>query len=110
MIMRYQIKVLCCFLSILAFYPAFSKPLMVKPIINAKNAESTSKVNLNKADAKHIAKKVKGIGQKRAEAIVAYRESHGPFKDLNALSEVKGISKRFVKKHLTEIESSYSLK
>lgn len=107
---RYQFKVLCCLLSILTFYPAFSKPPHEQASIrNKQNSINQVKVNLNEANAKRIAKKVKGIGLKRAEAIVAFRESHGPFKDLKSLSEVKGISKRFVKKHWSEIESVFRL-
>ncbi len=32
------------------------------------------------------------IGEKRAKAIIAYREEHGPFKDVEELLDVDGIS------------------
>jgi len=63
----------------------------------AKDSESTSavtqaiSVNLNTANAKEIAKALKGIGLKKAEAIVAYRQSHGDFKAVEELASVKGI-------------------
>ncbi len=53
-------------------------------------AEATS-VNLNTAGAKEIAKVLKGIGLKKAEAIIAYRQSHGDFKAIEELASVKGI-------------------
>ena len=37
-----------------------------------------------------------GIGEKRAAAIVAYREEHGPFASPDELVEISGISQRMV--------------
>ena len=59
-------------------------------------AKSVGKVNLNTADAQTLSKAVKGIGPKRAEAIVAYREQHGRFKNLDELVNVRGIGKKFM--------------
>lgn len=57
----------------------------------------TAKININKADAETLAT-VKGIGSKKAEAIVAYREENGNFKSIDDLTNVKGIgAKRLAK-------------
>jgi competence protein ComEA len=48
-------------------------------------------VNINKADAATIAKSLDGIGQSKADAIVAYRDANGPFKSADDLTQVKGI-------------------
>ncbi len=48
-------------------------------------------VNINQASAGEIAEVLQGVGQSRAEAIVAYREEHGPFADADALTEVSGV-------------------
>lgn len=48
-------------------------------------------VNINTADAKTLAKNIKGIGDKKAKAIVAYRARHGRFKSVDDLKKVKGI-------------------
>jgi len=56
-------------------------------------ASVLQKVNINAATAKQLAS-VKGIGSKRAAAIVAYRKQHGRFKSLNDLTNVKGISEK----------------
>lgn len=53
-------------------------------------------VDINTADAKTIAKVTKGIGLKKAEAIVAYRDKHGSFKTVDELAKVKGIGKKTV--------------
>ena len=52
-------------------------------------------VNINTAD-KAALMTLKGIGEKRAEAIIAYRETHGPFKSVDQLNEVKGLGQMFV--------------
>jgi competence protein ComEA len=48
-------------------------------------------VNINTADAATLAKELKGVGPKLADAIVEYRQKHGPFKSADELSLVKGI-------------------
>ncbi len=48
-------------------------------------------VDINTADVQTLADNINGVGVKRAEAIVAYREEHGPFTTIESLAEVKGI-------------------
>ncbi|OOG65010.1 competence protein ComEA [Rhodanobacter sp. B04] len=48
-------------------------------------------VNINKADAPTIATSLDGIGLSKAQAIVAWRDAHGPFKSTDDLAQVKGI-------------------
>lgn len=54
----------------------------------SKKDEAT--ININSADAKALTS-LKGIGKKRAEAIIEYRKDHGPFKSIDDLANVKGI-------------------
>ncbi len=56
-------------------------------------------VNINTADAAAISAGLVGVGQAKAEAIVAYRKEHGPFKSAEQLSEVKGIGEKLVLKN-----------
>lgn len=53
------------------------------------------RVGLNTAPAAELAL-LPGIGEKRALAIVAYREENGPFSCVGELARVKGISERIV--------------
>jgi len=53
-------------------------------------------VDINSADAPALASAIKGVGPKKAEAIVAYRKEHGPFKSVDDLAKVKGISKKTI--------------
>lgn len=48
-------------------------------------------VNVNTADAQTLSAGLTGVGPKKAEAIIAYREAHGPFRDAGELAKVKGI-------------------
>lgn len=61
-------------------------------------------VNINKADVKTLAA-LKGIGQKRAEAVIAYRQQHGAFGQIEELVNVKGIGQSFLtnNKHLLTV-------
>ena len=47
---------------------------------------SQEKININTANSKTLSM-IKGIGEKRAEAIIQYRKSHGKFKSINGLSK-----------------------
>jgi len=56
-------------------------------------------VNINSADAATMAANIIGVGEKRAQAIVAYREEHGPFKSVDELTQVKGIGLKLVEQN-----------
>jgi competence protein ComEA len=59
----------------------------------------TGPVNINTADAATLARELKGIGVKRAQAIVEYRQKHGPFKSADELALVKGIGPAAITKN-----------
>lgn len=56
-------------------------------------------VNINTADANELSERLKGIGEKKARAIVDYRKAHGPFRSLRQLEGVKGIGPVLVQKN-----------
>ena len=56
-------------------------------------------VNINSADAETMSRELKGIGMKRAEAIVEYRRKFGPFKSADELALVKGIGPSAIQKN-----------
>lgn len=59
----------------------------------------SGKVDLNAADAPTLQRELTGIGEAKAKAIVAYRESNGPFSSVDELLEVKGIGKAILDKN-----------
>ena len=54
-------------------------------------------VDLNSATQSEL-ESVRGIGPAKAKAILAYRESHGPFRNVDDLAKVKGFGKASVMK------------
>ena len=71
------------------------------PAAPAAQTES-NKLNINTATAEQFME-LKGIGKKKAEAIISWRSEHGGFKSVEELAEVNGISERFVSEHQTEL-------
>jgi competence protein ComEA len=63
-----------------------------------------AKVDLNGADAATLQRELAGIGKGKAEAIVAYRESNGPFSSVEELLEVKGIGKSILDRNRDKLE------
>lgn len=61
-------------------------------------------VNINTADAQEMADSLNGIGMKKAQAIVTWRETNGNFKTVNELSQVKGIGSKTVEKNKEDIK------
>ncbi len=59
-------------------------------------------VDLNSATQSEL-ESVKGIGPAKAKQIVEYRQKNGPFKNIDALAEVKGFGKASVTKLKTEL-------
>lgn len=60
-------------------------------------------VNINSADAIELADALDGIGQSKAEAIVAYRDENGPFNSVESLTSVRGIGVATVEKNMENI-------
>ena len=71
--------------------------------LSAPVAGRCGPIDINSADAKQIAKELKGLGIVRARSIVAYREKNGPFKSAQDLAKVKGIGKKMLQKNLDNI-------
>ena len=55
-----------------------------------------AQVDINHADAKTLAESLSGVGLVKAEAIVAYRASHGPVLPIEDLAAVDGIGERTI--------------
>ncbi|HEU4626609.1 MAG TPA: helix-hairpin-helix domain-containing protein [Steroidobacteraceae bacterium] len=53
-------------------------------------------VDINTADATTLARELNGVGPARAQAIVAYRNEHGPFKSVDDLRLVKNMPQKVI--------------
>ncbi|WP_248805795.1 ComEA family DNA-binding protein [Pseudomonas sp. MWU13-2100] len=78
------------------------------PVVPAASPAATSakpgKLNLNTADAQAIQHGLSGIGEAKAQAIVAYREANGPFTSVDELLEVKGVGKSLLDKNRDKLD------
>ncbi|MBR6513020.1 MAG: helix-hairpin-helix domain-containing protein [Clostridia bacterium] len=96
----------------------FTEPQVAEPAVapseTASAAETTTvsttettapaytKVNINTATAEEL-ETLSGIGPAKAQAIVAYRETNGPFSSVNELVNVSGIGEKTLAKIIDDI-------
>jgi competence protein ComEA len=82
-------------------------PVLAEAQSNESNsAEMSTTVNINEADAETLAALLDGVGLKKAMAIIAYRDEHGPFYLAEELTAVKGIGTGTVVKNNERIITS----
>ena len=63
------------------------------PTSQKKEVGKEGKININTATVEEL-KTLKGIGEKKAEAIIEYRKKNGSFKNKEELMKVRGIGKK----------------
>ncbi len=64
---------------------------------NVKSVVDSAKININKADAKTL-QQLSGIGEKKAQAIIDYRNKVGKIKDMAELSKIDGLGSTTIEK------------
>ena len=73
--------------------------LLVAPFV--VNAED--QVNINTADVQTLTAELKGVGEKKAQAIIDYRDEHGPFRSASDLTSVKGVGDKLLEDNADKI-------
>ena len=80
--------------------------LLSTPILAARShaikaphqaTHQSSLISINHSSAAQLAQ-LKGLGVKKAQAIVRYRQAHGSFKNIDDLVNVKGVGPALLKK------------
>lgn len=69
---------------------------------NIEETVQLQSIDINRADIATLTQ-LKGIGEKRAQAIVTYREQFGDFRTIEDLMNVKGIGEQVVLKNKERI-------
>lgn len=120
--MKYGIKTLMA-AGVLVFavgvQGAQAAPGSGKAVVNKENVQATAsakaeavpgdtdngatKVSINHASAEQLAQALNGVGLKKAQAIVSYREEYGPFKTLDDLKQVPGMGSALVERNLAHL-------
>ena len=120
--MKYGIKALMA-AGVLVFavgaQGALAAPASGKAAVNKENVQASSsakaeavpgesdngatKVSINHASAEQLAQALNGVGLKKAQAIVSYREEYGPFKTLDDLKQVPGMGSALVERNLSHL-------
>ena len=120
--MKYGIKTLMA-AGVLVFavgvQGAQAAPASGKAVVNKENVQATAsakaeavpgdtdngatKVSINHASVEQLAQALNGVGLKKAQAIVSYREEYGPFKTLDDLKQVPGMGSALVERNLAHL-------
>ncbi len=59
---------------------------------------AADKININTANRETLMT-IKGVGEKRADAIISYRDANGSFKSVDELANVSGVGESIVEKN-----------
>ena len=69
-------------------------------------AEPAAPIDVNTASAEALAEAIDGVGLKRAQAIVEFREQHGAFASVDDLAQVRGVSAGIVERNRERITAN----
>jgi competence protein ComEA len=83
--------------SLKKWIPTLAAMLLLTQLVQAEP------INVNTADATALAKALNGVGPAKAKAIVSYREKNGPFKSVDQLAMVDGISQKLIDRNRADI-------
>ena len=86
-------------IAMLALLPSFGYASAKVGQVQGKPSviRQQSQVNINTANLAKF-QTIKGLGEKKAQAIITYRESHGSFKSVDDLAKVPGIGDKMLAK------------
>ncbi|MEN0614652.1 helix-hairpin-helix domain-containing protein [Klebsiella indica] len=80
-----------------------SPPVKASEALSATNREG-NRVSINSASAEELSRALNGVGLKKAQAIVSYREEYGPFKTVDDLKQVPGMGNALVERNLSHLK------
>jgi len=96
-------------IAIVVLSVSFASPVQAKKLTNDKakveqKVNQSQTVNINKGNAEQLAQVLKGVGMKKAVAIIEYRQKHGKFKAVEEIASVKGIGVATIAKNYDRIK------
>jgi competence protein ComEA len=100
--MKISMLVLCAIFALstpLTFANEINKTASVIPV----SSSVSSVIHLNKATVEQLIS-LKGIGEKKAQAIINYREMNGNFSSMEDLLNVKGIGEKVLADNMQRLK------
>ncbi|WP_339512982.1 ComEA family DNA-binding protein [Pseudomonas sp. RL_15y_Pfl2_60] len=88
--------------TVVPFTLSAAEPV-AKDQLAVEQTEAQTTINLNTADAATLQQGLTGVGEMKAKAIVAYRESVGAFASVDELLEVKGIGAAILERNRSKL-------
>ncbi|MEB3767444.1 ComEA family DNA-binding protein [Acinetobacter sp. MD2] len=76
-----------------------SKQQSVQTQSSSASPQQAKGVSLNQASAIELQQQLTGIGEKKAQAIIEYRQQHGKFRQIDELKNIKGIGDKLFEKN-----------
>jgi competence protein ComEA len=70
---------------------------------NVATQSTSTKINLNTANAETLRRELSGIGEAKAQAIIAHRDANGAFSSVDEVLEVNGIGKTLLDRNLDKL-------
>lgn len=95
-------------IALLSLFLAVHAALAAEPARRASAVTATAVarpaavVNVNKASLEQLVT-LRGVGEKKARAILAWRREHGPFNSLEQFEEVPGIGPAMIEQNRARI-------
>ncbi len=73
-------------------------------VTKTPRSRKAARVSINQATAEQLAAAMNGVGLKKAQAIVSYREEYGPFKTVDDLKQVPGMGSALVERNSARLK------
>ena len=87
-----------------AFAASSQNRSVSKASVKKSASAQQQKVDLNSASADEIAKTLSGVGPRKAQAMVRYRNEVGPFRSMDEVLEVKGFGPSILARNKDRIQ------
>jgi competence protein ComEA len=84
------------------FVRGFSALVLVLLVLTAGGLLAQGKIDINSADVEELMS-LRGVGEARAQAIVTYRQTNGPFQSLDDLKKVPSIGDKIIQDNRSNI-------
>lgn len=91
------------FMSLIVLLPLGQISAIADDGPSTSNVDHMAPININTASAEQLSERLNGVGMKRAENIIKYRDTNGDFTSVEQLLSVTGIGEKVLEKNRSNI-------